>query len=58
MKRNYNDRYEPITTYNRLMTFAQPSQSFTNPEHNGAASIPVSIHIKPCILNNMQTLIY
>ena len=51
------DEYELITTYNLFRTLSQLSQSCTNPEHNEAASIPVSTHTKACVLKNMQNII-
>ena len=49
--------YGTITTYNRFMTFAQLSQSSTNPEHKEADSIPVSIHINACELKKLNIFI-
>ena len=51
------DECEQTITYNWFRTLSQLSQSCTNPEHNEAASIPVSTHTKACILKNVQKLI-
>ena len=48
----YFNTYGTITTYNRFMTFAQLSQSSTNPEHKEADSIPVRIRTNACIFKN------